>query len=282
MPRERKSSGLDLPPFEYADRVTSQETARNCFCEAIVAVAPEVLQDLARTPWQHFQGIKAPLPEVHNVLEDIRGGMTGAQVWPQVPWKLTPELEQALTSWQSKYNLTEMWCRERALWTLARWRREANARGKQWEYSEPQPALRVIPGDDPAACLARDWPLPFELRLWGWDPRHERWDSWITRADIDGKLSAYRRRVEEAVGQAGLVRTPGKRELPHFEWLARHQVQGWSYEKIRREYNIWERKTIEDGVKRTAAMAGVALQNAKAGRPVGVKELRSRRRALRQ
>jgi hypothetical protein len=267
---KRKSPGLDVPPFEYADRVTSRETARNCFFQAIARVAPEVLGDLAREPWRQFQRIKTPLPEAHNVLEDIRAGRTGAFVWPPVAWNLTPGLKQALVSWQSKHHLTAAWCEERALWTLARWRREPKARGKEWEHPEPQPTLRVVDGADPAARYGRS-PRPFDLRIYGWDPLQERWESWLQREDIAGKLSAYRCRVEEAAEHAGLTRTPGKRELLHFEWLAYYEVRACSYEAIA-EHAHKERKTVEGGVKHAARLVGLDLRRAKRGRPPGVKE----------
>lgn len=64
----------------------------------------------------------------------------------------------------------------------------------------------------------------------------------------------------------GIVPARHKQE-EHFEWLVRYQIQGWSHERIRREYNV-SRENVRKRIPEVASLIRLTLRAPKGpGRP---------------
>jgi hypothetical protein len=100
--------------------------------------------------------------------------------------------------------------------------------------------------------------------VYGWDPTHETQRAFKDR--VNGLLGQYLEEVAALASERGLVLAPVKRELEHFEWLARFQVGGESFLQIGASgVSI---SAVEQAVRRTAKTIGLALRPLpRSGRP---------------
>lgn len=102
-----------------------------------------------------------------------------------------------------------------------------------------------------------------------WDPREETWDEFEEKIDglYERYKEAYRKRTEEFFKQNGYVKGKEKYEDSHFEWFVRYQVQGWSKEKIAREYHV-TRQSVTNAINEIGDLVGLKPRPAsKGGRP---------------
>lgn len=68
--------------------------------------------------------------------------------------------------------------------------------------------------------------------------------------DFERWLDNYLEARIESARAAGLVKGPGKRELQHFVWAAKFQIEGMSVEKIAAEYRANSTHSVTaDGVR---------------------------------
>lgn len=278
MRQKRIRGGLpETGEYEWR-RVASREAARALFLEALQRCEPEVLKSLAEEPFQRFCD------------DDKRFCGDGGA-----------EFAAALKAWLRRWHLpcppeNHEWCWTRAMYTLQAWRHtQPEWRGAQW--APPPKLLHNDPGDPSELAFRFVLKRPDVSKserdpLDWWDPTIERKsDAWQRITDkIEKRLRCYFDSLERTFTQhaakkpmdepidalVGYRKTPRKRALKHFEWLARYQVLGWSYEQIAHEKPL-DRKTVEKGVKQAAELVGLALRPAHRGRPEGVAETRRRR-----
>jgi hypothetical protein len=130
--------------------------------------------------------------------------------------------EQALAAWTGRWHLTDHWCAVLARDTVRWWASQPGVSG--WEFS----AKGIFVG-----MFA--FPIqPLALDQFYYDP------TWRRRGDfkkfvfdkVAQALEVYCDRVEADALAAGLKRSPRKREVVHFDWLARYQVKGESFASI--------------------------------------------------
>lgn len=99
-----------------------------------------------------------------------------------------------------------------------------------------------------------------------WNPATESRAAAKARLEAGFRLEveAFLNRAEHAAIAAGWSRTPRKRARTrradpnlHFEWLARFQVQGWSYGAIANHYDV-SRDTVEGVIPKLAGEIGLS------------------------
>jgi len=82
-----------------------------------------------------------------------------------------------------------------------------------------------------------------------WNPRRETRAQARHRilAELTTKVDQALEGEEKRAQLGGLERAPLKQQGDHFEWLVRYQIQGWSHNKIAREYKTF-RQTVAEGI----------------------------------
>ena len=127
-----------------------------------------------------------------------------------------------LSAWARRWHLTDRWCLVLAGDT-ARWY-AMNPDAQGWEFQ----GQGIFAGSFPFAIE------PLQLGPFYHDP------TWRGRGDFKAEvlehvrhaLDDYCDRIEADALTAGLKRAPHKREVEHFDWLARHQIKGESFASI--------------------------------------------------
>ncbi len=129
-----------------------------------------------------------------------------------------------LLAWAKRWNLTDRWCRVLARDTARWYATDRDARG--WEFQ----GQGIFAGSFPFKIKA------LRLGPFYFDP------TWRKRRDFKTFVLKEVARVTDdycdqtlaAAEAAGLKLAPRKRELEHFDWLARYQVKGESFAHIAR------------------------------------------------
>jgi len=81
--------------------------------------------------------------------------------------------------------------------------------------------------------------------------------------NVDQALDLYCDRVENDASDAGLKRSPKKRETEHFDWLARYQVKGESFASIAKNASYkfrGGRQTVRKAVVKLAEYLSLRLR----------------------
>ena len=135
---------------------------------------------------------------------------------------VTADDADALRAWAERWHLTDPWClvlaRDTARWYAA----HPDAQG--WEFQ----GQGIVSGSFPFNIG------PLQLGPFYHDP------TWRSRGvfkayvleRVGQALDDYCNRIEAAALAAGLKRAPRKREVGHFDWLARYQIKGESFASI--------------------------------------------------
>jgi hypothetical protein len=295
-----RGSARGAGQYEWGARY-SRDRARDLFLHAVQQCEPRVLKDLQNGPFRLFRKLPKTLevPKADASTEELEHWARQFHLLPEFELQHDP-FAKSLMQWLKDSHLPhppvdDDWCWRRAVLTLGMWRKFPHLVGR-WAPRIGRSFLGRALADRPFSFSLEPMALGVDLtRLELKEPTVGHFvfpspDLEMERAAgarqriLKAFAEALNRHMQELRGRfessLGWASTRQKRKLQHFEWLARYQVQHWSYERIRREYNVRERKTVEDAVKRTAELVGLPLRPAKGGRPPGVKELRSRRRAL--
>ena len=137
---------------------------------------------------------------------------------------VSPDDEQALASWGRGWNLTDHWCLVLARDTVRWWASHPDARG--WEFS----AKGIFVGMFPFSIQA------LKLGKFYYDPTWRRRGDFkkYVHGEVAQAVESYCDRVEAEAIAAGLKRSPRRREIEHFDWLARYQVKRESFASIAR------------------------------------------------
>lgn len=264
---------------EYID-----QHARQIFLDTIAEVAPHVLTALADL-LPLYRNASPLLNKIEELLKDELGddeyetdqGTVSFEPEPQRDWisgvalqtseprpeyieawqQLEP-LRTALRRWANEHHLNIDWILFAARDTLGQWQFQGPPERLSWHYPF------VI------AYVGNQHKFSFQPR--GWAPEAE------TRAEATARLrtefsqylAKYLDGVERILSDSpGWRRTPAKRGSAsenHFEWLVRYQVCGWSKSTLARDHHA-SFDTVDDALKRTAALIGIPLRPGKRGRP---------------
>ncbi|PHO06651.1 hypothetical protein BFT35_10340 [Thermoanaerobacterium thermosaccharolyticum] len=102
-----------------------------------------------------------------------------------------------------------------------------------------------------------------------WDPRKETWDEFEKKIDelYTQYKEIYKKEIEDFFKDNDYIPGKGKYEDSHFEWFVRYQVQGWSKEKIAREYHV-TRQSVTNAIDEIGDLVGLKPRpTSKGGRP---------------
>lgn len=102
---------------------------------------------------------------------------------------------------------------------------------------------------------------------WGWNPQLEKWSDFEKKMDLLYKQykKFYKNRTERFLNSKGYVVAKEKRNLYHFLWLVRYQVQGWSIRKIANHYadetgKVITEEAVRDALHSTAEFSSIHLR----------------------
>jgi hypothetical protein len=104
------------------------------------------------------------------------------------------------------------------------------------------------------------------LRCEAWDPRNDTWTEFEKMLDAAYKKykELYRSRTEAYMERLGYIEGKEKRNLEHFEWLVRYQIQEWEIRNIADHYSkknkVIGEDTIQKALKNTAVSVGLKLR----------------------
>jgi hypothetical protein len=130
--------------------------------------------------------------------------------------------ERELASWARRWRLTDPWCVVLARDTIRWWASQPDSRG--WEFQTQGISIGSFP-----------FPIqPLTLDEFYYDPTYRRRGDFkrYVLDKVDEALKHYCDQVETDALAAGLIRSPKKRDIEHFDWLARYQVRGESFASI--------------------------------------------------
>jgi len=235
MRQGKPSSRLGRGEYEW-NQEFSTEHMRNLFLEAVQRVEPAVLRSLEAGPFILFQRLQ-------------RGGeRLGGN-----------ELREAVSTWLHRWHLpcppkNDDWCERRAFHTMGAWMMHAGWQGNQWALSRvgvADPKTHTIPGPIYNMLLPpKELQFTFTLKSpdfsaenWNqdawWDPTLETRSAATARirAAFEAALDAYTEQLSRYVERVliDFKATPSKRQLDHFEWLARYQVSGEKFSQIAKD-----------------------------------------------
>lgn len=198
--------------------------------------------------------------------QDVAGpwGWDRLGIWGQLRPALQP-FRDSLLDWGMRWRLDQEWCLRFAFRQVDAWYRWPSAR---WRYDDP-----------PVPAILTDEEREFRFIVPGWNPTAERWPDAEERLDAayEEAKREHRRRLIALAESLELTREPTKATPEHYTWLARYHLRGESYGRIAAGHH--DRKSVEDAVKRAAALIGLDLRPpSPAGRPRGVKSASYRRR----
>ena len=214
-----------------------QHRGRELFLSAVAAVAPEALAALERDVGPAARNAEPPDDSVDF------------ERW------FAAQVEPLLTPWQKRWNLGESWVRTAAVQTLNDWSAEEGLK----TIREVWPAMDSLTAD---LSGYKEQEFIFTAIPWISYQETRKAAEARLRGAFDDYLGGYLDAVEKADQARGMVRSPEKRgrrgEKPdmHFEWLARFQVQEWSYGKIASYYQVSPR-AVEDAVRETSELIGL-------------------------
>ena len=135
---------------------------------------------------------------------------------------VTADDADALWAWAKHWHLTDDWCLVLARDTAPWYATHPDAQG--WEFQ----GQGIVSGSFPFNIE------PLKLGTFYHDP------TWRSRGAfkahvlkrVGRTLDDYCNQIEAAALAAGLKRAPRKREVGHFDWLARYQIKGESFASI--------------------------------------------------
>lgn len=142
---------------------------------------------------------------------------------------------------------------------------------KKYEHGDEIIRGMNKPSDDLKAYagISFDKPWNESSHPVAWDPRVETWGEFENRIDelYRHYKAAYKKRTEDFFKQVGYEVGKEKQADAHFEWFVRYQVQGWSKERIAREYHT-ARQNVSSAIEEIARLVCLEPRpTVKGGRP---------------
>lgn len=211
----------------------------------------------------------------------------------------SPELHKKLLNWAKKWNLDKTeWFLDFAVMALRLWLFDHGEREAQsWERVLPVTREKLndfIWDSEPDIKLNfsfRYKTISFSDGYWNYEIEDSKVWAGVVRNRFSDYLQStigpgirelkgtsekllnesidkHVRAVEAKIKKKGYRPTPRKYDYTHFAWVIRYQIEAWTYSQVARYYNA-ERQTVEEAVKRTAALLGLTLHpSAPGGRPL--------------
>lgn len=209
--------------------------ARAIFLSALADVAPNVLDELARTGGPIWRQVAAPIRAIVQTT-----GWAGLQTRAltggdaNLIW-----LRDELLAWADTFGFTgEEWILDVAVRTLSA---SGASNPQSWDFPEASkdnpvpPAVRRFAFNDPGWDVAKESEPEVRARI----------EKRFTR-----KLKWYLKRMKQLAAEAGGLPVSNKRRAKaklHSEWLIRWQVQRWTKAAIADYYFVGMRMDSNDG-----------------------------------
>lgn len=246
----RRGAGYFDP--REGDRAPHVLYFRRIFLTRVERIAPEVLTSLRSDVLPLFAQWAAATAEHAECGQALSWWRQGAfdALGLLTDWPGLPELAAALDRWARRWHLADRWL-------LAITRKTLD----QWHHI---PELRRFAGDGTALWM-HELPIqplrPFLLTVETWQAFEQRATEWI-------RLN--REAAPRYAAEHGLEPSPEKRTKDpglHFEWLARYQCQGWTFQRIANHYertgvdsDVLTRQAVGKATRDTAALIGLTLR----------------------
>ena len=222
---------LGLGEFRNRHEFDEVGVARQCFLDAIVKDAPDVLHDLSDEPLRLFRPLlaraAAALPEDRQPFAWQYLRYQGAFSWGSFKYAddarrpEDAEVRSALTRWARRWNLDQSrddWVMARAVDTLFGWA----------DYAVAPPAERLTWTDEARSTTIEltDQERRIELPSFTWNPQFEREAEARERirAAVNAQLEAHLGRIRDLAKQRHLPTDHLKSGAAHFRWLVWYQV----------------------------------------------------------
>ena len=167
--------------------------------------------------------------------------------------ELTPHVLENLSTcglgqereWAERWHLTDEWLIDVARDTLTTWLKYPEHSRGQW-------------ADPTQGDLVPDWPnIPLgPLGTQSWDPIFE------SETAFRSRIEQHILDVRKVAETTGHIKPREKRNLKHFSWLVRFQVNEWSAERILNKFldENAELTTITKALRDTANLIGLTLR----------------------
>jgi hypothetical protein len=268
MKRSRIMLGATERTFPGTEAIWSLAEARSLFLKTLMDDKPAVFEDLRKSVFPRFIEVRDKIFSETFELPDS-GNITILSTLRQSP-TFAPLLD-ALIEWTRRYRLDADWVKEYALGRMEAW-----CQGSSDSDSQRETAGAKI-------CVQFPDLPPLTFDPVEYYPTAETAREFKTRAlnDFEQALDQYITRVHDYYDRRGSWPRPKiveLREMDHFKWLIRYQVEMQSYGRIARGSGR-ERKSIETAVKRLAGLIELPLRSpSPPGRPKGSRDQRDRRR----
>ena len=225
-------------------------------------------ENYTRTPWKHIE-IPFVNPLHDPTLSDddehlnralINHNFRGGVIDPTPADKdgRIATFKDSLLEWSRKYNLDEIWVRERAYNTLEEWSAKPEwfeHRYWKFEINYPHP---FIAGGEPRFVFDRRTQYPL------YHSRREDFE--LAVEEFKRQYAEFQKRIEESLKAGGYTPAPVKPPDNHFEWLVYYHIQGWDYSRIAELYKMDDDSHLRHKVPELARFIGLRLKKRR-GRP---------------
>lgn len=250
--------------FEHPGEDAGIHEARERFFHALHRVEPRVTGDLTGEPLMLYR----PIYQAWRAKTDrYTGWFLGMEFGSLPGWShfeyatsRDPEshrwLRDLLLKWSRKWRLTDGWCLEAAVETLA----DLSA----GDDDPPAPRPLHYLGQRMVELPFNEDALRFTFSRRGWEPTLESWGTASDRLTdaFKRELAAYRERVERQAKDAGLKppRQGRHRKGDHLEWLARYVVGYEDVDDIVSSSDTpLSRQAVEQAIDGAAARIGLTI-----------------------
>ena len=160
-------------------------------------------------------------------------------------------LQQELTAWAKRKNLSEIWCITYVLEALTTW--------SIYAAFEHLPLPYKVSARTP---LVDNEKRRFIFEHLGWDLMSK------TKTEIknemreafNAQLDSYFEKMDSVIEQNGYVQTPEKFSVDHFTWLVLFQVRGLSKSEIARQCNA-TRTAVIAGINNAASLIELPMRD---------------------
>lgn len=161
--------------------------------------------------------------------------------------------KESLFEWSRRYNLDELWCRQRAYDTLEEWNTKPEWHDQRyWTFQANYPHP-FIAGGEPRFVFERRTQYPL-LHL-------RRGDFELAVEEFKRQYTEFQDELESRFKAGGYTPAPTKPLEHHFDWLVRYHVQEWDYPNIASSYQIQDDSHLRHKVPKVARLIGLRLKN---------------------
>jgi hypothetical protein len=138
-------------------------------------------------------------------------------------------LENALRRWSERFNLTDEWCLDHALQTLAHWVSSGELENFDWQYKLKSYDFEESNGDGIRT-----------FKYLAWNPKADTWSSYKQRTEkaLAEELANYRKQVEQSIKADKQYIAREKTSGEHYKWLVYFQIEGLTVEGVIIKYQL--------------------------------------------